>query len=164
MLDAAGRLPQTAVLDPVQVHGLTLANTVAGHDPEHGTAYSEVYPPLTFVKAIEKRQPQLLADFRCLAVRRSVVQQQGEDGTAVLPAHKLIQVDEKLDELFNLADDPLESVNLLAERPSIAEPMQRELNRLATAVAQQKNQVTAGSQIEMDENMARRLRALGYID
>ena len=164
MLDAAGRLPQTAVLDPVQVHGLTLANTVTGRDPEQGTAYSEVYPPLTFVKAIERRQPELLEMFRCLAVRRSVVQQLSEDGTTMPAAHKLIQVDEKLDELFNLADDPLESENLLAERPSVAEPMQRELNRLVTAVTQQKNQVTAGSQIEMDENMARRLRALGYID
>ncbi len=163
MLDAAGRLPQTAVLDPVQVHGLTLANTVAGNDPEQGTAYSEVYPPLTFVKAIERRQPELLEMFRCLAVRRSVVQQTGE-AEAMSAAHKLIQVDEKLDELFNLADDPLESMNLLAERPSIAEPMQRELTWLVTAVTQQKNQVTAGSQIEIDENMARRLRALGYID
>ena len=78
--------------------------------------------------------------------------------------HKLIQVDEKVAELFNLADDPLESVNLLAERPSLVETMQKELARVGTAVAQQKNQVAAGSQIEIDENMTRRLRALGYID
>ncbi len=163
MLDAAGRLPQTAKLDPVQVHGLTLANTVAGRDPEQGVAYSEVYPPLTFVKAIEKRQPELLAARRCLAVRRSVVQQNGAADGPSAP-HKLIQVDEKLDELFNLADDPLESVNLLAERPFITETMQKELVRVGTAVAQQKNQAAAGSQIDIDENMTRRLRALGYID
>ncbi len=163
MLDAAGRLPQSAKLDPVQVHGLTLANTVAGRDPEQGVAYSEVYPPLTFVKAIEKRQPELLESRRCLAVRRSVVQQTGAE-TADLGTHKLIQVDEKVDELFNLADDPLESVNLLAERPSLVEAMQKELVRVGTAVAQQKTQAAAGSQIDIDENMTRRLRALGYID
>jgi len=163
MLDAAGRLPKTAALDPVQVHGLTLANTVMGRDPEQGVAYSEVYPPLTFVRAIEKRQPELLERYRCLAVRRSVVQEKAVGEAAAAP-HKLIQVDEMLDELFDLADDPLESENLLAERPSITEPMQKELSRLVTAVSQQKAQVTAGSQIELDENMTRRLRALGYID
>ena len=145
------------------MHGLTLANTVNGHDPEQGVAYSEVYPPLTFVKAIEKRQPELLEAYRCLSVRRAVVQQIGEDEAAA-KAHKLIQVDEKLDELFDLADDPLESVNVLAKRPSVAEPMQKELGRWVTAVSQQKNQVDAGSQIELDESMTRRLRALGYID
>lgn len=163
MLDAAGRLPQVASLDPVRVHGLTLANTVNGHDPEQGIAYSEVYPPMTFVKAIEKRQPELLEAYRCLSVRRAVVQQTGQDEAAPA-AHKLIQVDEKLDELFDLANDPLESVNVLAERPFLADPMQKEMNRWVTAVSQQKNQVDAGSQIEMDENITRRLRALGYMD
>ncbi len=163
MLDAAGRLPQGAALDPMQVHGLTLAQTVMGRDPEQGVAYSEVYPPLTFVRAIEKRQPELLEAYRCLSVRRSVVQENRVADGAAFP-HKLIQVDEKLDELFDLAHDPLESENLLAERPSIVEPMQKEMSRLATAVSQQKTQVTAGSQIELDENMTRRLRALGYID
>jgi hypothetical protein len=163
MLDAAGRLPQGAALDPAQVHGLTLAHTVAGHDPEQGVAYSEVYPPLTFVKALEKRQPELLEAYRCLSVRRSIVQERAVGQTKVAP-HKLIQVDEKLDELFDLAHDPLESENLLVERPSITEPMQKELSRMVTAVSQQKAQVTAGSQIELDENMTRRLRALGYID
>ncbi len=160
MLDAAGRLPKTAAVDPVQVRGLTLANSVAGRDPEQ-VAYSEVYPPLTFVRAIEKRQPELLEAFRCLAVRRAVVQQ---NVLADSGPHKLIQVDEKLDELFDLADDPLESENLLAERPSVTEAMQKELSRMITAVSQQKAQVTAGSQVELDENMTRRLRALGYID
>ena len=42
--------------------------------------------------------------------------------------------------------------------------MQKELSRIKTAVAQQQTQVTAGSQIELDDNMTRRLRALGYID
>jgi hypothetical protein len=55
-------------------------------------------------------------------------------------------------------------VNLLAERPFIADPMQKELNRLVTAVSHQKTQVNAGSQIEIDDNMTQRLRALGYID
>ncbi|MCA9897017.1 MAG: sulfatase [Ardenticatenaceae bacterium] len=163
MLDAAGRLPQSANLDPVRVHGLTLATTVNGHDPEQGVAYSEVYPPLTFVKALEKRQPELLEAYRCLSVRRAVVQQIGPD-EADVTLHKLIQVDEKLDELFNLADDPIESVNVMAERPFITEPMQKEMNRWVTAVSHQKTQVDAGSQIELDENITRRLRALGYMD
>ena len=163
MLDAAGRLPQGAPLDPAQVHGLTLAHTVTGRDPEQGVAYSEVYPPLTFVRAIEKRQPELLESYRCLAVRRAVVQEKALHEAEAVP-HKLIQVDEKLDELFDLAHDPLESENLLAKRPSITEPMKKELSRMMTAVSQQKAQASAGSQIELDDNMTRRLRALGYID
>ena len=163
MLDAAGRLPSSAKLDPVSVHDLTLANTVTGRDPEQGVAYAEVYPPLTFVKAIEKRQPELLDAFRCLSVRRAVVQQNGSSEVALAP-HKLIQVDEKVDELFNLADDPLESVNVLAERPSTANTMHKELKRWETAVSHQKNQVNAGTQVELDDSMTRRLRALGYME
>jgi uncharacterized sulfatase len=159
ILDAAGRLPEHAQVDPVQVHGLTLLNSVYGRDPENGTAFSEIYPPLTFVRAIEKRQPELLAQYRCLAVRRAVVR---TDESAA--AHKLIQVDDQPDELFNLGADPLELENRLAQQPTLTQGLAGELNRWQTAVTRQRDQLGSSTEIEIDEALMQRLKGLGYID
>ena len=94
ILDTVGRLPENLPnFNPIEAHRLTLQHTVTGHDPENGTAFSEIYPPLNFVKALETRQPELLADFRCLALRRAVVQQDAHT------THKLIHIDENPTEL-----------------------------------------------------------------
>jgi len=122
--------------------------------------YSEVYPPLNFVRAIEKRQPELLVPFRCLSPRRAVVKQNGDATTS-----KLIQVDEKADELFNLAADPLELEDMLPARPQEAAALNQELNRMASQVERQRDDLTAGGQVEIDDDqVVRRLRGLGYID
>ncbi|MCP4415720.1 MAG: hypothetical protein GY805_03800 [Chloroflexi bacterium] len=59
-----------------------------------------------------------MQDFCCLTVRRSVVQQINDEGETA-HSHKLIQVDERLDEFFDLSRDPTESENLLAKRPFV---------------------------------------------
>ena len=104
VLDAAAPTPElAAVVDEVladdapNVRRLSLRHTLNGRDPEQATAFSEVYPPLNFVKAIESRQPDLLRDFRCLSNRRAVVRPTSAESAAPL---KLIHVDDTPDELF----------------------------------------------------------------
>ncbi|MBK8984760.1 MAG: sulfatase [Chloroflexi bacterium] len=158
ILDAAGRLPEKANLDPVRVHGLTLLNTVDGRDPEQGTAYSEIYPPLNFVQAIESRQPQLLTQFRCLSPRRAVVQASGETTL------KLVQVDAIPDALFNLAADPLELDNVMSAQTAETAVLNQAIERLANNLERQRDTLSAGAEIEMDEQLRQQLRALGYIE
>ncbi len=158
ILDALGQLPEKPNLDPVRVHNLTLLHTVHGRDPEQGTAYSEIYPPLNFVQAIENRQPQLLAPFRCLSSRRAVVQA-GEEAT-----FKLVQVDDEPDELFNLTADPLELEDTLAARPETTAVLDQAINRLVTNLNQQRQSLASGAEIELDDQLRQQLRGLGYIE
>ena len=156
VLDAIGRLPDVPQLNPADVHGLTLRKSITGPDPEKGMAFSEIYPPLNFVRAIENRQPHLLDKFRCLSLRRAVVR--GDDKV------KLIQVDSEPDEMFDLVDDPLETVDLVGERPSLIPPLNQQINQMAHKADIQREQLTTGDTIEMDESLVQQLRGLGYID
>lgn len=158
ILDAAGRLPASSKVDPAKVHGLTLLNSVNGRDPEQQTAYSEVYPPLTFIKALEKRQPELLDRFRCLSTRRSVVKPHHNE------VYKLITVDDQPDELFDLMADPLELEDISRERPLAQQKLTADLKRIQGAQEAQRTGVAAGSEVEMDDALVQRLRGLGYID
>lgn len=158
ILDAIGRIPEHQELDPVQVHNLTLLNAALGRDPEQLVAYSEVYPPLTFIKAIESRNPHLLDEYNCWATRRAVVK--AEAGEAI----KLIEVEEAGEELYNLAADPLELDDLVEKRPFLTKSLQKELTRIKTSVEMQQKAIEAGQQVEMDDQLAQRLRGLGYLD
>lgn len=162
ILDSIGRLPHAAErVNPAEVHGLTLLRTASGHDPEQGTAFSEVYPPLNFVKAIERRQPELIEPFGCLALRRAVVRADADGAT-----HKLIWVDNQPDALFNLDADRVELENLLEKRPLLATELNQELTDLAQTVeAQRVNPQMGGTaNLEADEQLLERLRGLGYLD
>lgn len=161
LLDAVGRLPEEiAGFEPREAHRLTLDHAVHGRDPERGQAFCEVYPPMNFVRAIEQRQPELLGAFRCLDLRRAVVTE--TEGSV----HKLIQVAAQADELFDLANDPLELDNLLAAWPQLAERLDQELVRMAeTAVAQPDAFAgTAAVDLDADADLLQRLRGLGYVD
>ncbi|MEM7113798.1 MAG: sulfatase [Chloroflexota bacterium] len=161
ILDSIGRLPHAAErVNPAEVHGLTLLRTIDGADPENGTAFSEVYPPLNFVKAIEGRQPQLIEPFRCNSLRRAVVR---EDEAGEI--HKLIWVDDQPDELFNLERDRLELENLVAKRPLLTKTLDQKLTDMAQTIEQQRqNQSAATIDLEADEQLLQRLRGLGYIE
>lgn len=161
LLDAMGALPDVPGLNPTEVRNLSLAQSINGRFPEQQAAYSEVYPPLNFVKAIERRQPHLLAQFRCLATRRAVVKV-GDDGSTV----KFIQVDDMPDELFDLGADPMEANDLLAERPLAVTTLSQELERQTLNLQRQRDSLTAGANIatELDDSLRQRLRGLGYLD
>ncbi len=164
ILDAAGVKPDEAVsvpnLDVDEVGNLTLLHTVNGRDPEHHTVYSEIYPPLNFVRAIENHQPELIEPYRCLALRRAVVR-----GDAHSPTRKLIEVDGTADELFDLASDPLELVDEMKNRPKETAVLAQQLNWMAQKLKIQHETLTTGGQVDLqDEKILQQLRGLGYID
>lgn len=157
ILDAIGMLPEGQKnLDPTEIHGLTLMENVFGRDPEQRTAFSEVYPPQNFVKAIQHRQPELLEQFRCLAMRRAVVKN----------GKKLIHVSEWPDELFDLDKDPLEMDNRMSQEVAETAVMSQDINRMVRLTEAQRDNLAAGQNLDMevDEHLLQRLRGLGYIE
>ncbi|MCK5920285.1 MAG: sulfatase-like hydrolase/transferase, partial [Methylococcales bacterium] len=139
---------------------LSLRQTIMGDDPENGAAFSEVYPPMNFVRLLEHRQPHLLESFRCLAVRRAVVQKD-EHGSNV----KLIHVDGVPDELFDLGDDPLELTDVMLKQPLTTTALDSLLKDMAeTAVSSAITDDDANAVQPEDERLLQQLRGLGYIE
>lgn len=174
MLEAAGHAPDTAAglaahpqVEEASAYALSLRHTVAGEDPEQETAYSEVYPPLNFVRAIEQRQPELLDAFRCLELRRAVVRR--ESGVAGSDLHeplKLIRTGDAADELFNLHQDPSELVNLAGKHPETTLAMDELIELMVARVELERDQIAGGTatDIDEDEELRQRLRGLGYME
>ncbi len=157
MVDAAAALPESHPhLETNEVKGLTLLETIRGRDPEQSAAYTEIYPPLNFVKAIEHRQPELLEPFGCYKVRRALVKNQ----------YKLIQIDNAAAELYDLETDPDEQTNLLATLPDVVHELNEHLNRTRRLVERQREGFTNGAAADsqIDDHLLRRLRGLGYLE
>jgi uncharacterized sulfatase len=157
ILDAAGNIPEGFHnIDPAEVHGLTLLETVAGSDPEQGLAFSEIYPPVNYAKAINHRHPELLERYRCLSMRR----------TAIKDNLKLIQVSGVADELFDLSMDPHELDNIMSTTALEAEKLHQEIIQLTRAAEIQRDGFAAGQRIDVDgdERLLNRLRGLGYLE
>ena len=128
-----------------------------GSDPEDGNVFSEAYSPLTLVKLIENKNPQLIPQFRCLATRRAIYQ-----GTK-----KLITVDDKAEELYDIAQDPDELENRIADFPILVSELEARLraNVDAARAHHPSNGHTAPQvNIEANTEVAERLRQLGYIE
>ncbi len=144
----------------VEASRLDLLPTVNGADPERHTAYCEVYPPLNFVRAIEQRQPHLLEPFRCLSLRRAIVQK--VEGLT----HKLIHVDHEPGELFDLGGDPLELNDMRDEEPLLTATLDDQLRKMTANALRQRHYQTGQSAVEFepDVQLQQRLRGLGYLD
>jgi uncharacterized sulfatase len=141
---------------PIDVEGLSLARSVNGTDPEHGVVFAEAYTPDTLLSLMESLNPDAIDTFRCRLMRRAAYRGQ----------RKLITVGDKPDELFDVADDPNETQNLLGENPN--EVAQLEI-ALTTFVQQSEERRPgnweASRQLSLDdEALADRLRALGYLE
>ncbi len=172
LIDAAAPTSETAAVvaetlaeDAPNVRRLSLRHTLDGRDPEGATAFSEVYPPLNFVRAIETRQPELLAQFRCLATRRAVVRPARVSSGTAEPL-KLIHVDGTADALFNLAADPREMDDLLNQQPEMAAALDHALEQMAQRVEREREAQPAGAAVDLDsdELLRQRLRGLGYLE
>ncbi|MCA9980938.1 MAG: sulfatase, partial [Anaerolineales bacterium] len=159
VLDATDRLPLTTPLQKSDIQPLSLLEVIHGRDVENGTAVAEIYPPLNFVHAIERRQPELIPQFHCRDMRHAVVQNN----------HKLIVRSETPAELFDLAQDALELDNLL-DLPHTAvcqTTLQNALQQHQTHVHAQRDQHRAGAPLgDLSHNpqLRERLRGLGYLD
>ncbi|MDX1664825.1 MAG: sulfatase [Candidatus Promineifilaceae bacterium] len=155
MIDAVGELPEGLRLNRADVNRLSLVDPVYGRDAEQGQAFAEIYPPTNFVKAIEHRQPELLDQFRCLSLRRTLIE----------GALKLVTVDGERDELFDLSLDPRELENILAERPEVAARLDEQLQRIVQLAERYHEELEAGATVELeDERLLQQLRGLGYIE
>jgi len=130
---------------------------VRGKDPEQGLVFVEAYPPSSAVNLMEKHSPRLVDTFHCRRQRWAAFQKQ----------FKLVRIDGVRDELYDLSADPAEIQNRIAHHPELAAKLSDKLRAfIAHAIARQPNNWQANQlvDIENDENIARQLRALGYID
>lgn len=164
---AAGNQPDAldaALQDEApNVRRLSLRHTLAGRDPEQQTAFSEIFPPLNFVKAIEARQPELLTRFRCLSTRRAVVRSSRDfDGAPV----KMIEIDDVPEELYNLSADSLERDNQFANEPALIAALELTVEQMVQRASRDRSAQPAGVAVDIDsdELLMQRLRGLGYLE
>lgn len=148
--------------DAAAIHRLSLRRTIDGPDPEGGTAFSEVYPPMNFAKALQQRQPEVLAKFRCLELRRAIVRTDNDKNEPL----KLITISDLPEELFNLTADPLELENCAESLPAAAAELERALEQMIDRTTRDGEMLPAASVDELDEDDLLRdhLRGLGYIE
>jgi arylsulfatase A-like enzyme len=160
IMDAAGHWPQEIESNILkESRKLSLRNSVMDRDPENKTALSEVYPPLNFVRAIEKRQPELLREFRCLDERFAIVRQDKDS------IFKLIQLDSRPHELFDLRADSQELNNIIKKELKLSELLNNELNLLEGDMRKWQL-ANKGDELdfESDTHLMQRLKGLGYLD
>jgi uncharacterized sulfatase len=154
ILDAAGVKPPLDEADPnANVAALTLRWAVEQtQDTENGVAFAEAFPPHTFLNFIEHRNPALIQRLQLNHVRRSVY-----DGSL-----KLTTVGEQVEGLFDVANDPAETLSIAHEQTAQAIELQQKL----AGFVQQAEQYRADSVVFEDTNptVIESLRDLGYIE
>ena len=153
-LEAAGIQPPLDEADPnANITGLSLARATNGAvDTEGGIAFSEAFPPTTFLNVIEHRQPKLIDTLNLRQVRRGVY-----DG-----AHKLVMVGTESEGLFDVARDPAEQQNVAAQHPDIVQRLQGRLAAFVQTSAEQHHE--NGHFGDVDDSILDNLKALGYIE
>lgn len=160
--DAAALLNALPGAEAASVRELSLRRTLDGPDPEHETAFSEVYPPMNFAKALQQREPGVLARYRCLELRRAVVRRDDEAGAA----RKLITVSDLPSELFNVESDPLELDDRLAAQPSVVEELDALLEQMIASTTRDGALLPSETLEDLDEDdlLREHLRGLGYME
>ncbi len=140
----------------VDVKQLSLAQTVQGNDPEKGQLFVEAYPPNTFLSMMKKHTPHLIDTFYCDLRRWAAFKNQ----------YKLVRVEDRQEELFNLAADPAEAENIIDQEPDLAANLAADLKTfVGQAIQRQPDSWTNQTlNLEDDENVTSQLRALGYIE
>jgi len=68
-----------------------------------------------------------------------------------------------LEELYDLQQDPLERINLAAERPAQVAGLRKQLNSFHTLISRAASRVPAEQVQKLDRDTERALRSLGYI-
>lgn len=142
---------------PGTIADLSLAR--AAHGAEQDIVLAEAYPPLTMLTLMEQRNPDAIDTFRCRAVRRAIYAPQEP------AAYKLITVDDQPEELFDLAADPGELHNLLAEYPEWGKRLEDLLTAGVTQAEARRPALASQPRRARLKNkkLADRLRGLGYI-
>lgn len=155
LLDLAGVTdPPLDAHDPnANVIGLSLVNLLrdgSGHDQEVGVAFSEAYPPSTFLNVLEHRSPTVIDRLRLRFARRAIYS--GD--------HKLVVDSGQVEGLFDVAADPTEARDLQTEQSAEAVAL---LHQVEAFTSLQANPPTV-DEGEVSGEVVEHLRALGYID
>ena len=140
---------------PVDVEGLSLARSLDKADPEKGIVFCEAYTPETLVALMEDDDPEFVKTYRWRSMRRAVCREN----------HKLITVGDEPDELFDVIHDPGELDNLIRKEPVMVAELEGLLVDLRfEAEARRPDRWKAARlRFEEDEELAKRLRGLGYL-
>jgi arylsulfatase A-like enzyme len=143
------------------VHDLSLSRSVDGPDKEPNDEYvvSEAYPPINFINVMEMNNPAAIEQFRVRMLRRALY-----DGGS-----KLMTVDNRSDEFFDVGRDPVEVRNLL-DSPTGYENnilnLENKMDNFVTTIEAQRSGIAGGEHIDYSNNpeILERLRGLGYIE
>lgn len=140
---------------PVDVHKLSLASALNGSDPEQGIVFTEAYTPDTLIALMQNDDPEAIDHYRCRSMRRAVYR----------GSHKLITIGDEPDELFDVLDDPGELDNLIQCDPSVASELDGLLQQFVAEAEARRPEAWRSAQLEIrdDEELAERLRGLGYL-
>ncbi len=154
VLDAASITPPLDDVHPnADVDGLTLRrSTNCKPDTENGLVFAEAIPPQTFLSVLKHRNPAAIDRLQLTLPRRGVYHD----------AYKLAMVDQEIEGLFNVSDDPAEETDITAQNATLAGELQGQIDAFVHAAEQQR--VDGASVSGMDDTMKDNLRALGYLE
>jgi arylsulfatase A-like enzyme len=139
---------------PVDVAGLSLTSALGADDPEDGFVFTEAYTPHTLLALMENEDPEAIETYRCRFMRRAAYRE----------AYKLIEVGDQPDELFDVVRDPGELDNLLDAEPEVTADLHAQLERFI-AEAEARRPAAVGEQVDLGvDDIAERLRGLGYLE
>jgi arylsulfatase A-like enzyme len=143
----------SAGLASPEERSLTLARDPAT-DPERNQVFSEAIPPQNVVNLLQKRQPQLILDRHCDQPRRAIW----------IGNHKLIETGSHMLELYDIAEDPREALNLSNIFPENVEVLQDCLQSFVGEHAPLADFAAPRAPGFDDPEVQQRLRDLGYLE
>lgn len=155
VLDVAGIKPPLDEADPnADVEKLSLVrSTNCKPDPEGDVAFSEAFPPQTFISVLKHRNPSLINRMKLTQVRRGIY-----DGV-----HKLAIVGDKVEGLFNVAHDPTEVHDVSGSNLTLVTELKARIGSFVQGAVNRRAERLM-SEGEVSEEVVDQLRALGYIE
>jgi arylsulfatase A-like enzyme len=141
---------------PIDVEGLSLRNALDSSDPEMGKVWAEAPTPDTLIALMRNDDPGAIERYRCGWMRRAIYR--GD--------HKLITVGDAPDELFDVVRDPGERDNLLEGHPEVVGELDALLGRQVEEAKERASVDWKGARLRLegDQELAARLRGLGYLE
>jgi arylsulfatase A-like enzyme len=122
--------------------------------PEH-CIYAEAIPPQNVLNLIQKRQPELISQHACDQTRRAVW----------IGNHKLIETAQNPPELYDVQDDPSESLDLSEIFPEMVESLQDSLSVFSQDADKHRALYSQARATGFDDPEVRqRLIDLGYLE
>jgi len=146
---------ETGLSPEIDLASLSLTAVPRSGRPPAAHVISEAFPPQNVISIMRKHEPELLRTMHIEATSRAVYNGK----------YKLIQIEGVGEEMFDLANDPLEHQNLAAGAAPQREKLLGELEAfLERALARRPDNWHSGKNNITDEKILQQLRGLGYIE